>query len=77
MPYKSIADLPETVREHLPDHGQDIYKEAFNNAWRQYANPKDRRDGSSREETSHRVAWAAVKREYEKDEATGQWHLRS
>src|SRR5687768_12935045 len=28
MPYDNRADLPESVREHLPAHAQDIYKEA-------------------------------------------------
>ena len=32
MPYESRSDLPASVREHLPDHAQDIYKEAFNGA---------------------------------------------
>lgn len=31
-----------------------------------YADADKRRDGASREETAHRVAWAAVKQSYEK-----------
>ncbi len=75
MPYKSVKDLPERVRENLPEHAQEIYREAFNNAWNQYADPKERRGGasSSREETAHKVAWAAVKKVYEKDEKSGTW----
>lgn len=73
MPYKSVKDLPERVRENLPEHAQEIYREAFNNAWDQYANPKDRRGDASREETAHKVAWAAVKKVYEKDEKSGTW----
>lgn len=65
MPYVTIADLPEPVRRHLPRHAQEIYREAFNRAWAQYADPRRRR-GGSREEVAHRVAWAAVKRVYEK-----------
>jgi cation transport regulator len=45
----------------LPKHAQEIYKEAYNSAWDQYADPASRRDDSSREEVAHRVAWAAVK----------------
>ncbi|MGQ7177343.1 ChaB family protein, partial [Escherichia coli] len=45
-------------------HPQDIYKEAFNSAWDQYKDKDDRRDDASREETAHKVAWAAVKHEY-------------
>jgi cation transport regulator len=50
------------VKDHLPAHAQEIYKEAFNSAWEQYAEKKDRRDGDSRETTSHKVAWSAVKK---------------
>ncbi|HRL10738.1 MAG TPA: putative cation transport regulator ChaB [Aggregatilineales bacterium] len=73
MPYKNLSDLPENVRNHLPKHGQEIYRAAFNSAWEQYKDPEDRRGDSSREETAHRVAWAAVKNEYEKDDSTGEW----
>ena len=60
MPYLSNNDLPIAVQRHLPEHGQDIFREAFNNAWRQYsADPR-------REEIAHRVAWSAVKRVYAK-----------
>jgi cation transport regulator len=73
MPYKTNNDLPERVRDHLPDHAQEIYREAFNSAWDQYDQPKERRGDDSREETAHKVAWAAVKRDYEKDERSGNW----
>lgn len=73
MPYKNLSDLPEAVQEHLPKHGQEIYKEAFNSAWEQYKDAEDRRDDDTREETAHKVAWAAVKNVYEKDEKTGKW----
>jgi cation transport regulator ChaB len=29
MPYASNSDLPPSVREHLPTHAQDIFREAF------------------------------------------------
>lgn len=73
MPYTSTSDLPDNVRNVLPSHAQEIYMEAFNSAWEQYDRPEERRGDSSREETAHRVAWAAVKNKYEKDEATGRW----
>lgn len=73
MPYKKIQELPESVRDNLPEHAQEIYRAAFNSAWDQYDEPEERRGGASREETAHKVAWAAVKREYEKDEKTGKW----
>jgi cation transport regulator len=64
MPYDSIEDLPDSVRVHLPPHASEIYRRAFNNAWNSYA---DR--GQAREEIAHRVAWAAVKRQYRKEGA--------
>jgi cation transport regulator len=73
MPYQSINDLPDSVRNNLPTHAQEIYMEAFNNAWEQYADPEKRRGKESREETAHKVAWAAVKQKYEKDEKSGKW----
>ena len=32
MPYAVNADLPPSVRSHLPEHAQDIFREAFNHA---------------------------------------------
>ncbi|HEU5440729.1 MAG TPA: ChaB family protein [Ktedonobacterales bacterium] len=73
MPYSSTNELPESVRGHLPAHAQRIFMDAFNNAWDEYAAPGKRRGNESREEAAFHVAWAAVKHEYRKDEATGDW----
>jgi cation transport regulator len=69
MPYASNDDLPPSVRAHLPPHAQDIYRAAFNSAWRQYE-----RGNRPVEEIAHRVAWAAVKKMYRKD--GDMWVLR-
>lgn len=66
MPYKDLNDLPERVRENLPKHAQEIYLAAFSSAWNEYKDAKDRAGDASREETSHKVAWNAVKNKYEK-----------
>ena len=66
MPYDSISELPKSVRDNLPKGAQQIYREVFNDAWKQYADPGERRRGASREETAHKVAWSAVKQKYEK-----------
>lgn len=58
MPYDSNSALPEPIRHVLPPHAQDIYRAAFNNAFMSYAN------SARREEIAHRVAWAAVKKRY-------------
>jgi cation transport regulator len=62
MPYRINTDLPASVRDHLPPHAQDIYRAAFNHAFA--ANAGDIRQ----EEIAHRIAWAAVKRSYVKDD---------
>jgi cation transport regulator len=63
MPYSSNSDLPESVRDHLPEHAQDIFRAAFNSAWDEYGHDEPR---------AFRVAWGAVEREYHKDES-GRW----
>jgi cation transport regulator len=75
MPYKSTRDLPESVRDNLPEHAQDIFKEAFNSAWDEYADPDKRRGKESQEEVSFKVAWSAVKNEYEKGD-DDKWHKK-
>jgi cation transport regulator len=69
MPYASNADLRPSLREQLPEHAQDIYRAAFNNAWDEYASRSDR------EAVAHRVAWTAVKRHYRK--LGGRWVPRA
>jgi len=60
MPYRVNRDLPSSVRNHLPDHAQDTYREAFNHAFTAHADELDR------EQRAHMIAWAAVKRSYVK-----------
>jgi cation transport regulator len=74
MPYKTNRDLPENVKRHLPQHAQDIYREAFNHAWERYKDPDKRRKDASHEGTAHRVAWSAVERTYEKRD--GEWRKK-
>jgi cation transport regulator len=62
MPYDKLTDLPERVRSNLPEHAQEIYKEAFNSAEEQYGE----------ESRAHRVAWSAVENKYEKNNQ-GNW----
>lgn len=75
MPYKNVSELPDNVKNVLPDHAQDIYKEAFNSAYERYKEPSERRDNADREEVAHRVAWAAVKKVYEKG-GDDKWHKK-
>ncbi len=55
---------------------QEIYLKTFNNTWDQYKEPKERRGNESREETSHKVAWSAVKHTYKKS-SSGKWEKNS
>ena len=65
MPYQQLDDLPESVKNHLPKHAQEIFRAAFNNALEEY----------EEEEQAFRVAWNAVKRDYEKGD-DGNWHKK-
>jgi cation transport regulator len=56
MPYPTREALPDSVRNHLPAHAQDIFVGAFNSALDEYGD----------EQRAFRVAWAAVKRKYRK-----------
>lgn len=60
MPYQVNEELPLSVRNHLPTHAQDMYREAFNHAYAAHATD------ARQEEIAHRIAWAAVKRTYVK-----------
>lgn len=58
MPYDKLSDLPDSVKDNLPHHAQEIFKEAFNSAREEY----------DEEETAFKVAWSAVKKKYEKND---------
>lgn len=66
MPYETNQDLPSSITNHLPEHAQTIFRKAFNNAYDQYDS----------EELVFKVAWAAVKKVYEKNEV-GMWVEKS
>ncbi|MGE5224046.1 MAG: ChaB family protein [Omnitrophica WOR_2 bacterium] len=68
MPYKTVSELPDSVKDHLPKHAQEIWRAAYNNAMDEYGKDESR---------AARVAWAAVKHEYKKDEKTGDWKKKS
>jgi cation transport regulator len=63
--YKQITQLPDGVKNNLPKHAQEIYKEAFNSAEDQYGE----------ESRAHATAWSAVENKYEKNEK-GNWVQR-
>ena len=48
MPYDNLSDLPDSVRNNLPKHAQEIYRAAYNSAEDQYS--EERRREQVREE---------------------------
>ena len=63
MPYASVSELPASIRDALPAHGQTIFLSAFNSAYKEY-------DGD--EAKVNAIAWSAVKQKYEKNDE-GKW----
>ncbi len=72
MPYTNKSELPDSVKNNLPESAQEIYLKAFNSAWNEYKDPDKRRGNETQEEVAHKVAWSAVKKEYQKDQ-NGKW----
>lgn len=62
MPYNTNEDLPKSITDHLPYDAQTLYRKVFNSAYEQYET----------EVQAFKVAWAAVKKEYEKGK-DGMW----
>lgn len=72
MPGKKV---PENLKDKLPKHAQEIFAEAYSNAYEQYDKPEKRRGSESREAAADKVAWSAVKKEYTKGD-DGKWHRK-
>ena len=70
--YEGTDELPDSVTAVLPGEAQEVYLEAYNRSWELY----DEEKGSemSQEAEANRDAWAAVKRDYTRDDETGKWH---
>jgi len=61
MPYTTNRQLPPVLRKQLPEHAQDIYREAFNSAFAANAGEAER------DRRSQMIAWATVKLSYVKE----------
>ena len=62
-----LSERTQKQIDELPMHAQEIYKEAHKSALERYQDPDKRRNSNeSAEEVAHKVAWDAVKNEYEK-----------
>ncbi|BAY94059.1 MULTISPECIES: ChaB family protein [unclassified Tolypothrix] len=65
MAYNKIDELPQDIREQLPEHAQQIFFAAFNAA---------QKDGMS-ENGAREVAWNSVRNEYQQGNG-GQWQRK-
>lgn len=76
MPYNNIKELPDSVRNVLPTHAQEIYMSSFNSAYKEYKDKSKMRSSSDkRDQVAHKVAWSAVKKKYKKG-SDEKWHER-
>jgi len=66
MGYSKVEELPQDIKEQLPEHAQQIFFAAFNAA---------QSDGLS-EEGARTVAWNSVKNEYQQSKG-GQWSRKA
>ena len=66
---EELSEAKEKRIDQLPEHAQHIFKKTHASAVKEYEDPEKRRGGKkeSTEEVAHKVAWAAVKKEYEKE----------
>ena len=64
--YKTIADLPPPVKANLPAKAQEIFLAAYNSAWKQH------RAEDKAEITCNSIAWASVKKSFDKN-PKGEW----
>ncbi|MDZ8187744.1 MAG: ChaB family protein [Nostoc sp. ChiSLP02] len=65
MPDQTTNQLPEDIKQQLPEHAQQIFAAAFSAA---------QKDGLS-EEGAREVAWNSVRNEYEPG-SNGQWQRK-
>ena len=64
MPYRSVSELPEAVRSHLPATAQRMFMHVVNT--------QEERGLST--ERAFASAWAQIKQHYRQDPKTQMWH---
>lgn len=67
MPYSSISELPSSIRNVLPQHAQELFREAYNTA------VYDK--GLLSEERAFAYAWATLENAGWKRDENGRWRL--
>ncbi|MEJ2211488.1 MAG: ChaB family protein [Anaerolineae bacterium] len=74
MPYEKKSDLPKTLRETMPEEAQDVYIQAYNEAFEQY---QERQGGDAGQDAvAHRNAMHTVNQEFAHDPETGKWYRK-
>lgn len=69
--YDSIRDLPFVCQFNLPEAAQKVYRTAFNRAWREAGESKERFF------VAQKAAWAEVRNRFERDQETGVWMAKT
>ena len=72
MHYETVKELPETIRDVLPNQAKEVYRKAYNLAWGKF--DKDARMGLDQHGMAHQQGWMAVRHEYVFD--LDQWHRK-
>jgi cation transport regulator len=70
--YRTVQDLPEPLREYLPENLQQIYLDAYQASWKKY--DVDRGGEADRESVAHRDGMKAVHKKYTFHEETKKWY---
>jgi cation transport regulator len=67
MPYSSINQLPDPIRNNLPAPAQHIFVKAFNHAYAEL-------EPGESEVSAFKIGWSAVKKSYIK--LNGKWQRK-
>lgn len=65
-PYPTNSDLPASIQRRLPQHAQEVFREAYNRCLQEYQDV----------EHARRKGWDAVKGGYQ-EEPDGNWVTRT
>ena len=70
-PYLELDDLPQSLREQLPQDAQRLYLAVYRRVWETTSMSGERAD-QELDETAHDAAMLEVQRRFEKDDQ-GNW----
>lgn len=71
MRYETIKDLPDTLRDVLPEGAQRLYLETFQRVWDDYETHQG--GEMDRDSVAHREAMHAVEDAYVLDKVSNNW----